>query len=403
MAKLSYKEIKAILLIHNKADYSQRDKIRTLIGIVDGKKMLYSPVGLQYRSALQKIADGQEVSECCFCHGPITGGKGVICDECVEKLTEVVARATREHEEKLRIEREEEERLEAERLEKERLEREEEERRQREEAERLERKEAERLEAERLERERLEREEAERLEREEAERLEAERLEKERQERYERGEELEYIESGEEPKEAEETEETNEPEEDEDLTVSAYDPRAVRDRNGRMFFVICVIILLILGSVITGLMIHRYNKNKQAAEERAAVSTEIYPFVGGYYSDLSKILGKSQQLVDSNIRFFDKSCVTVIYDNNTGRVTYVDQNNVGALKTTLFGVCPGMTKDEVKMALSGFGLKKPVSDADNTLKYEYSKGLDNPLELGVSFVDGRVELVSVQVKQEKSK
>ena len=170
-----------------------------------------------------------------------------------------------------------------------------------------------------------------------------------------------------------------------------------------MFFVICVIILLILGSVITGLMIHRYNKNKQAAEERAAVSTEIYPFVGGYYSDLSKILGKSQQLVDSNIRFFDKSCVTVIYDNNTGRVTYVDQNNVGALKTTLFGVCPGMTKDEVKMALSGFGLKKPVSDADNTLKYEYSKGLDNPLELGVSFVDGRVELVSVQVKQEKSK
>ena len=168
-----------------------------------------------------------------------------------------------------------------------------------------------------------------------------------------------------------------------------------------MFFVIFIIILLILGTLFTGWMIHRYNKARKAAEERAAVSTEMYPFVGGSYSEISKILGKSQQLVDSNIRFFDKSCMTVIYDENNGRVTYVDQNNVGALKTTLFGVCPGMTKDEVKMALSGFGLKKPVSDADNTMKYEYSKGLDRTLELGVSFVNGKVELVSVQVKQEK--
>ena len=118
MAKLSYKEIKAILLIHSKADYTQKEKIKILLGIVDAKKMLFSPIGLQYREALEKIAAGEEIPQkCCFCHGGITSGKGVICDECVAKLNAVVEKAQREHEEELRKRHEEQERLEQERLE----------------------------------------------------------------------------------------------------------------------------------------------------------------------------------------------------------------------------------------------------------------------------------------------
>ncbi|MCR4788625.1 MAG: hypothetical protein K5888_08560 [Lachnospiraceae bacterium] len=369
MAKLSYKEIKAILLIHSKADYSQKKKIKTLLGIVDGKKMLYSPVGLQYRSALEKIAEGEMPQTCCFCHGPVTGGKGVICEDCVSKLTAVVVKATRENEERIRREREEA-------------------------------KAGEELEAteESKAGEELEAAEESKAAEESVEAVEPEETEKPAEPAAaEEPYEAETPEEGVvEPVEQAEPEEVIE--EPEEISVSAYDPQAERFRNGRFYFVLFVLLLLIGGTVFTVVRFRNYNAAKLAAAERASNATEIYPFVGGDYEDISRILGKSQAVVDENVRFFDKSCMTVMYNVGSGKVTYVDQNGVGPLKTTLFGVCVGMTKDEVKFALEQFGLKKPVSNADNTIKYEYSKGLDHTLLLGVSYVNDKVEFVSLQVK-----
>ena len=90
MNNLTPKEIKAIFLVHNKADYKNVRQINESLKIIKQRKILQSAKALQYKKRLALLCKGKEDYSCVFCKEKNPEGKGVICPECEELLNKLL-------------------------------------------------------------------------------------------------------------------------------------------------------------------------------------------------------------------------------------------------------------------------------------------------------------------------
>ncbi len=90
MNNLTPKEIKAIFLVHNKADYRNVSQLKDSFKIIQQRKILQSSKALRYKKRLALLCKGKKDYSCVFCKDKKTQGKGVICPWCENLLTNLL-------------------------------------------------------------------------------------------------------------------------------------------------------------------------------------------------------------------------------------------------------------------------------------------------------------------------
>lgn len=90
MNNLTTKEINAIFLVHNKADYRNINQIKESLKIIEQRKILQSAKALRYKKRLALLCRGKEDYSCVFCKEKNPGGKGVICPDCENLLNRLL-------------------------------------------------------------------------------------------------------------------------------------------------------------------------------------------------------------------------------------------------------------------------------------------------------------------------
>ncbi len=392
MGKISVKEIKAIMMVHEKADYSDKAKLKQLYNICVQRQMFSSKTGLKFQQAMLDIAeDRASVDVCIFCHGRIEDGKGVVCDECLDRLNGIIEQKQFEIEEakrksalaaNRRARAEEEKELLRETREQDAKAREEWERAQAEKARLLAEEQA-RIEEKRAREKEEAKAHAAKLRAEDEEKARAKALEEERlrAEEEERKKNFTYV-----PFEFEHIEEP---------TNADIIKEKISKQKPALFTVLGVL------TVIVVLCIYLFADKAIVANTTSDRGSELNYYMGKEYTVLSSALGKSEPIVGENIRYFKNACVSVIYDETTGMVSYLDIDGDGTPKTSLLGIYPGMDRNSALSMLKSQNIIKEDKVEGEVYSYyiPYADDSNYKLQLDVSYIKDKVAMVSLQMMQ----
>lgn len=321
MGKISVKEIKAIMMVHEKADYSDKAKLKQLYNICVQKQMFSSKTGLKFQQALLDIAEDRISKDTCiFCHGKITDGKGVVCDECLARLNDVIEQKKKEIAEA-----------------------------------------------------------------------------KKRQEAAWTVEEI----PAEEAPVTEETSEEKEPHEyvpfvfDHEETEEETLSKRLSKQKPALFTVLGVLTVIVI------MCIYLFADKKIVANTTSDRGAELNYYMGKEFSILQDAFGSSEPIVGENIRYFKNACISVIYDDLTGKVSYLDIDGDGKPKTSILGVYPGMTRDEANAMLKTQNINKEDKVEGEIYSYyvPYVDDSNYKLQLDVSYINDTVAMVSLQMME----
>lgn len=392
MGKISVKEIKAIMMVHEKADYSDKAKLKQLYNICVQRQMFSSKTGLKFQQAMLDIAeDRASVDVCIFCHGRIEDGKGVVCDECLDRLNGIIEQKQFEIEDakrksalaaNRRARAEEEKELLRETREQDAKAREEWERAQAEKARLLAEEQA-RIEEKRAREKEEAKAHAAKLRAEDEEKARVKALEEERlrAEEEERKKNFTYV-----PFEFEHIEEP---------TNADIIKEKISKQKPALFTVLGVL------TVIVVLCIYLFADKAIVANTTSDRGSELNYYMGKEYTILSSALGKSEPIVGENIRYFKNACVSVIYDETTGMVSYLDIDGDGTPKTSLLGIYPGMDRNSALSMLKSQNIIKEDKVEGEIYSYyvPYAADSNYKLQLDVSYIKDKVAMVSLQMMQ----
>lgn len=392
MGKISVKEIKAIMMVHEKADYSDKAKLKQLYNICVQRQMFSSKTGLKFQQAMLDIAqDRASVDVCIFCHGRIEDGKGVVCDECLDRLNGIIEQKQFEIEDakrksalaaNRRARAEEEKELLRETREQDAKAREEWERAQAEKARLLAEEQA-RIEEKRAREKEEAKAHAAKLRAEDEEKARVKALEEERlrAEEEERKKNFTYV-----PFEFEHIEEP---------TNADIIKEKISKQKPALFTVLGVL------TVIVVLCIYLFADKAIVANTTSDRGSELNYYMGKEYTILSSALGKSEPIVGENIRYFKNACVSVIYDETTGMVSYLDIDGDGTPKTSLLGIYPGMDRNSALSMLKSQNIIKEDKVEGEVYSYyiPYADDSNYKLQLDVSYIKDKVAMVSLQMMQ----
>ena len=325
MGKISVKEIKAIMMVHEKADYSDKAKLKQLYNICVQKQMFSSKTGLKFQQALLDIAEDRISKDTCiFCHGKITDGKGVVCDDCIERLNDVIEQKKKEIAEA-----------------------------------------------------------------------------KKRQAAVHIVEETPVEETPVEEVPVEETpvQEEKEPHEyvpfvfDREETEEETLSKKLSKQKPALFTILGVLTVIVI------MCIYLFADKKIVANTTSDRGAELNYYMGKEFSVLQEAFGSSEPIVGENIRYFKNACISVIYDDLTGKVSYLDIDGDGHPKTSILGVYPGMTRDEANAMLKTQNINKEDICEGEVYSYyvPYVDDGDYKLQLDVSYINDTVAMVSLQM------
>lgn len=339
MGKISVKEIKAIMMVHEKADYSDKAKLKSLYNICVQRQMFSSKTGLKFQQAMLDIAEGRAVKETCiFCHGRITDGKGVVCDECIARLNEVIEAKKREIEEANRRRSVLKPALEKQ-----------------------------------TPIEEVPKTEAQ-APVEEIPRAEAQTSTEEESQTQEKHEYVPF--------------DFNRPEQEEETLA-----KKLSKQKPALFTVLGVLTVIII------MCIYLFAGKKIVANTTSDRGSELNYYMGKQFSILQDAFGKSSPIVSENVRYFKSACISVMYDATTGMINYLDIDGDGNPKTSILGVYPGMTKDAADAMLRTQNINKEDICEGGVYSYyiPYVDDNDYKMQLDVSYIDATVTMVSLQM------
>lgn len=119
----------------------------------------------------------------------------------------------------------------------------------------------------------------------------------------------------------------------------------------------------------------------------SSTDNDLTFLMGLDFSVAEQILGESVPIISENTRYFEKSGISIVYDNSSGKIIYIDQDGTGTdgIKYGLYAVFIGMSKKQVGEVFSELGLNAKDNESDvwaadiesETLKEELSVEFEN--------------------------
>ncbi len=93
---------------------------------------------------------------------------------------------------------------------------------------------------------------------------------------------------------------------------------------------------------------------------------DIISLIGHTTAEADRLLGTSEEMLDGQARYYEKSGISVIYDTETDEISYVECDGTGSGKAepVICGIYCSMSKKAALAALEAYGIKIEDSDAD---------------------------------------
>jgi len=130
-------------------------------------------------------------------------------------------------------------------------------------------------------------------------------------------------------------------------------------------------------------------------------SFDGFDFLGASFGDLQAVLGSSEQVLDENTRYFSSCGVSVIYDPDSGAVTYIDNDGTGngQLSVPIFGILPGVSYEDARRIFTGNGIDTVDYSADSFMcMFQVNGNTDFTYEIDVTGDEkGNVVLVAARI------
>lgn len=142
--------------------------------------------------------------------------------------------------------------------------------------------------------------------------------------------------------------------------------------------------------------------NVQESSRNGAKSKSVNTLVdalelmGGTFSECESKYGPSTMIVTEYTRYYNSLGMSLIYDQKTGKITYIDIDGKGeSTATKLAGVSIGETKESVEQYIASLDVDTtPIENG--IIAYIGYNGQN--IDLEVNYADGKVSLVSATLK-----
>ena len=130
----------------------------------------------------------------------------------------------------------------------------------------------------------------------------------------------------------------------------------------------------------------------------SADGLEMITVLGTPFESFEETFGPSETLLSDTTRYYSKIGVSVMYDEDSGNIIYIDIDGNGENSSPLLvGIAPGMERDSVESLLLSEGITLDMADEEDGYAYISYGGLN--LELQVCFQNDKVILVCMSVKE----
>ena len=130
----------------------------------------------------------------------------------------------------------------------------------------------------------------------------------------------------------------------------------------------------------------------------SADGLEMITVLGTPFESFEETFGPSETLLSDTTRYYSQIGVSVMYDEESGNIIYIDIDGNGENSSPLLvGIAPGMERDSVESLLLSEGITLDMADEEDGYAYISYEGLN--LELQVCFQSDKVILVCMSVKE----
>jgi len=120
--------------------------------------------------------------------------------------------------------------------------------------------------------------------------------------------------------------------------------------------------------------------------------------LGNDFAKAEELLGESVPIISENTRYYKTSGVSVVYDDDTGLINYVDiergDDSEYADRYCISRLYCGMSREDAFEVFGGLGLDKDNYDSDVWAVISGESG--NRQELSVQFEKGIVKVVTIK-------